>query len=99
MFSKNDAESVLSQLGVATTETNVEQMEVMLSAFEIYLDRQRTYKDLWAAAGSDDSARHCKHKAMRMEILDEVYLAERRDTGLDLINYAAFFVRNVKHGR
>ena len=100
MFTIKQAEFICQDLDVPLSDTNIEQMKTYLDAFAVFMERQETYQDLWKAAGSRDSARNLKSKAMRMEVLDTATHPEVcSDTGLDAINYAAFYTRNVRDGR
>jgi hypothetical protein len=90
------ARAVLGVLGAEDTETNAEQMAVYLEAFEIFVERQSDYRDLWKASGSANNLMQAKSKVARMEVATAEKV--RVDSGIDLINYGAFFVRNVRDG-
>lgn len=77
------------------TDNHLEQLEVFMEAFELFMVRDQHHKSLWKEYGASDTAHHCKSKAMRLNVEP----AEHLDDAYDLINYAAFTVRNVKEGR
>src|ERR1044072_6965104 len=90
-------DDVLAALAVPRTETNQKQMETLLRAFKIFLERNELRKDLWRRAGWRDSLHHIESKTLRIADLDEgESVAEYIDDALDLINYTAFFIRNVE---
>jgi len=82
--------------------TEVQQLELLLAAFEKFVDRNHHYRDLWMQGGAADSAHHIKSKTARivwsLDRLREGHPLDA-DDALDLINYAAFFVRNARAGR
>lgn len=96
--SPSKASEVLEVLGVEDNETNNEQMCVMLEAFAVFLERQEDYEDLWAESGSANNLLQAQSKVARMGVA-KARLETKTDSGLDLINYAAFYVRNVRQGR
>lgn len=83
------------------SEADAEQLGVYIEAFDIYRERQERYHDLWKEAGARDNAHHAKSKALRIdaELRGLGDVAPDLDDCLDLINYAAFTVRNVRAGR
>jgi hypothetical protein len=86
--------------GYETSETNIKQFGVLMDAFEIFLERNKDRQDLWREAGWEDSALHVKSKGMRVgqaAILDSLRVnpGVRLDDAYDVINYAAFFIRNI----
>lgn len=93
--------SILAELGIENTETNQKQMRVYLRAFAKFIERNAEYYDLWREGGVQDSLFHCRHKLRRMEIMR---LGEPggnvgavfADSAEDLINYAAFALRNLE---
>lgn len=82
-------------------------MSVLLNAFDIFLERNGSRKDLWADFDLADSLHHIKSKAARLERsykdIAHLDLSDQRllitdkdvDEAYDLINYCAFFIRNV----
>jgi len=96
------AEDVLRRGGYGLTETNVQQMVVYLEAFELFVQRNSTYEDLWKDYGWMDTLTHLRSKSMRLvrkfwresPSTDKILL----DDAMDLINYAVFFVRNFRAG-
>lgn len=93
------AVAVLQMMGIPPSDTDVDQMMVMLSAFDIFRQRNERYQDLWREGGYDDSANSLKHKVMR--VVQETRTTEGEpqiDDALDIINYACFWIRNVNDG-
>lgn len=94
----DQAREVVEHLGYEITETNVEQMFTYLSAYEIFIQRNSVYEDLWKDYGWMDCLVHIRSKAMRLvrkfwrddPAHDEALL----DDVFDLINYSVFFIRN-----
>jgi hypothetical protein len=87
-------------------EDDLEQLEVMVEAFLLYLEKNGKYANLWKEGGHMDSAHHVRHKGARVGMLATQPLAappnkpqEFIEDALDLINYSCFFVRNVRDGR
>lgn len=89
-------------LSLSTTEQ--EQLYIFAESFEIFRERNKKYKDLWKEGGWLDSVHHIRSKAARLATLlsgvatlpdAETHL----DNALDLPNFAAFFVRNVRSAR
>jgi hypothetical protein len=99
---------VLYYLGLDKTETNVSQLDVMVSAMEIFQERTQAHGDLWKEGPSLEQAFQVKHKAHRMlnaalrrhcegESEDNELLLI--DSALDLINYAVFTIRQLEEER
>jgi hypothetical protein len=84
-----------------TSDGDWEQFQVYLDAFDLYLERNGRYADLWREYGARDTAHHCRSKVLRMErelskeLTPEDY---DLDDAHDLINYSAFTIRNVGEG-
>lgn len=82
---------------------DLEQFKVLMEAFREYLDKNRKYRDLWKDGGATDSIRHLKHKADRAELaterLSRVDPTLFVEDAIDAVNYAVFFIRNVRDGR
>lgn len=80
--------------------TDLEQISVMLEAFQIFVQRNAKRHDLWKQFGWEDSALHIRSKAARVGLtLDPAVDLDPDDVlddALDLINVAVFFVRNVR---
>jgi len=80
----------LDQHRTDATETNIEQMMMLLRAFAIFEGRNEKYGDLWKEFSPEANLVHIKSKLMRLERLSG---AEAMDDGLDLINYTVFYLR------
>ena len=83
------------------SKTDEEQLLVLQEAFEKFQERNKKYKDLWKKGGWLDSAHHIRSKSERIvnllstgATLEEAEL--HIEDAVDLINYAAFFIRNVR---
>ena len=81
--------------------TEAEQLLVLQEAFEKFQERNKKYKDLWKKGGWRDSAHHIRSKSERIvhllsEPSDDSDAELFIEDAIDLINYAAFFVRNVR---
>ena len=81
-----------------------EQYAVMGKALDIFQQRNAVHQDAWKQDGAQGSLEHIRHKLIRMQQM--IRFAETPfpveqfvEEGLDLINYAAFAVRNVQDGR
>jgi len=94
-------QQALRLLGLKQTDTNVDQLHVMVEALAIFQEHTDRLGELWREVEPEDTAHHIRHKAQRV-FHAEVNGAERdresledfgRDSALDLINYAAFYVR------
>jgi hypothetical protein len=93
------ATEVISILGHEPSPSNIEQMQVYLDAFDVFLERNSRYEDLWRDYGWMDNLTHVRSKALRLvrkfwrnnapEANDNML-----DDAVDLINYTAFFIRN-----
>lgn len=94
--------SMLEGLGLPNTEFMRDQLDVFLDALLIAADRNIKYKDLWKRRGWTVNLVHLDHKAGRL--MKEFWGEEVSgtdpdlDSALDLINYTAFFIRNVRAG-
>jgi hypothetical protein len=80
--------------------TDRAQGEVLIEALEIFLERNAKRADLWKQFGWQDSALHLRSKALRIALALEKDLdidpEDVLDDAIDIINYAVFFVRNVR---
>ena len=95
--------------GAEHSQTDIEHAACLVEAMQIFRERNDKYGDLWKEGGAADSAFHLKSKSMRAVILlskqaqrgghNPEELEAQVDTGLDLVNYALFYVRNVRAGR
>lgn len=93
----NDA---LDILGLEVTEENCAQMQVLVEAMFIYQEREAVRGGLWKEAGAQDSAGHLRSKGMRVKhAIDHAMPEAGLDDAHDAVNYAAFYVRNVRAGR
>ncbi len=83
-----------------------QQAVVMFQALDIFVEREQVRGGLWKKMGTHDSAYQLKSKTMRLmamlssglekkpELTDEAV-----DDALDAVNYAVFFIRNLRAGR
>jgi len=91
-----DEYDALKAYGYMDVDSNMEgQFEVLMEAFALFMERDPHHKSLWKEYGASDTAFHCKSKALRLNVAPPEHL----DDALDLINYAAFTIRNVREGR
>lgn len=83
------------------TDSDAKQFAILLEAFDVYLERNARYRDLWKDYGAQDSAHHCKSKALRMyqDLMMNTLGPFDPDDAIDLVNYAVFTIRNVRDGR
>jgi hypothetical protein len=74
---------------------------ILFEALKKYADRDALYDGAWKEAGYLDSLHHIRSKATRILKLSEraIDQADLVDDALDLINYTAFFIANVRAGR
>jgi hypothetical protein len=81
-------------------ESQVEQLAVLLEAFAVFVERNKRYRDVWKKSGWKGSLFDIRKKVTRMWSVfwhghpDEK--AKECDDAIDSINFAAFFVRNVR---
>lgn len=88
------------------------QGEVFVAATDKYVERNQQYRDLWKQDGVMGSLEHVRHKTSRVRWALELAhedkglfsmtdsdIAQVEDDIIDLINYAAFTLRNLKGGR
>lgn len=93
--------AICATFGISPTETNIDQLRVLMRAMHIFTERNTLRQDLWREDGIIGCAMQCKSKALRLmqnAHAPNVPLAdpdEAIDDGLDLINYAAFFIRST----
>jgi hypothetical protein len=97
----------------ASTDNEREQLRIYMEAFFIFREREAKYHSLWQQYGAIDSCHHMKSKVARCEQALEttlyfpggtavpVELRSHFDEGdpIDLINYTAFLIRNMRAGR
>lgn len=98
----NDAvlQQTLLDAGLEDTDDNRHQLGVMLEALAIYQEREQVRNALWKKAGAEDCAHNLRHKSLRVAHADEPDAMEAAiDDALDAVNYALFFIRNVRAGR
>lgn len=93
------ARHALAMIGVPLSDTNVEHFQVLWAAMNLFDNRNSRYRDNWRRYGWRDSLHHCRSKLSRMfSLFGSDDPNKDLDDALDLINYAAFFIRNVKDG-
>jgi hypothetical protein len=95
---EQQAEAVLQTLRIEKTETNIEQMKVMLEAFGIFMVRNSRYVDEWKRTGWRGMLFEARKKISRVwqvfwngrqeKVGDSQY-----DDVFDAINYMVFFIR------
>src|ERR1035437_354201 len=92
---RNGVRRVALDLGADQNE--MEQLEVYLEAFGVFVERELKYHSLWKQYGAVDSYHHVTSKAARSQF----YLEGTEDESdpLDLINYTAFLIRNMRANR
>lgn len=91
--------TLLTNLGYEDpTISMAEQMLTMMSALEIFQERDKRYKGLWRGDGAMDSAMHVHSKAARVRQAGLDGPPAALDDAHDIINYAAFYIRNAQEG-
>lgn len=90
-------------------DINDEQMDIFGEAFDLYQERNAVHRDLWKQDGVEGAVEHIRHKLARLKSTmmttraDELTLdqmkAQFTEDALDLINYTAFAIRNMRDGR
>lgn len=85
------------------TDSELEQLNVLLEAFGLFQERNARYNDLWKEGGTPDSLHHMKSKHARTQASGATdtpeQQLERLDDPLDLINYTVFYILNLRAGR
>lgn len=77
-----------------------EHIAVFERQMELYVERDTLHQGLWKDYGAADNMLHIRSKFLRAQ-----GLSQRGEHGAaikeleDLINYSAFFIRNVRAGR
>lgn len=98
--SKEDADAVLHILGLEPSDDNRDQLRIMAESLTVYEEREKVRGGLWKISGAGDSAHNLKHKGLRVAFAsDQAMMEAAVDDAHDAINYAAFFIRNVRAGR
>lgn len=84
------------------SHTDRRQLEVLLEAFTKFQERNAKYQDLWIDDDLDDLAANALHKAKRLKMaaqnIAQLDPLDFVDDAIDLMNYAAFFVRSARDG-
>jgi hypothetical protein len=90
-------------LALGETVDNAIQLSVFAMAMQIYEVREVKRGGLWKEFGPEDKLMHLRDKLRRTERIWENYqsngddpLLVDVDDALDILNYAAFFIRQVK---
>jgi hypothetical protein len=83
---------------IGFTDNEWEQFNIYIEAFQLFMEREAKYNSLWMQYGAVDSYQHMRSKVARTQFLLEGF-SEDQDDPLDLINYTAFFLRNLRAGR
>lgn len=81
----------------ALDDNQREQLRVYMEAFEVFNEREKKYHSLWMQYGAVDSYQHVRSKAARTQFYLEGH--EDESDPIDLINYTAFLIRNMRAGR
>lgn len=72
-----------------------QQLAIFDDAQLIYIKRSKERGQMWKEMGIDDAVHHLKSKAERVFVLHHNDM-DAEDDALDLINYAAFFLRHKR---
>lgn len=95
----------LAAFGLEITQTNREQLSVMMEAMRIFQVRNKVHGNLWAEQDVEDAAHHVRSKAARLYNvatrlspgeLDMDEWTVIKDSALDGINYNVFAIRHVR---
>lgn len=82
------------------SQTDREQLAVLFEAWLIFRERNSKRADLWKQFGWQDSVLHLRSKAARVALVLDTDLdiepEDVLDDAVDTINYAVFFLRNVR---
>lgn len=78
-----------------------EHTDVLNEALKLYEQREQKYHGLWKEVGASDNSTLAKHKIERVKMATNggVTPEDYIDDALDVINYAVFWIRNVRAGR
>lgn len=87
-----EARNYLYYLGLPVTDTNVMQLQVFSEALKTFHSRDAKYGGLWEQYPAEMHAMHCQSKLSRMQVIQD----EDLDDAVDLLNYAAFFIRTKR---
>jgi hypothetical protein len=99
----------MQMLGFEATDEDVAQFKVLMRALRKFHERDEKHRGLWRYFGAIDSAHQARAKATRtynvaIGLIRGQFKSEHvndelvNDDAIDMINYAAFFVRNVEEG-
>ena len=87
--------------GMVDNQTNLEQLQVMTAALRKFGERNQRYKDVWKESGWKGSLFDMRKKLTRIwrvfwrgEPTEQIDW--ECDDAYDLINFTAFFIRNVR---
>lgn len=92
----------LQDCGLDGKEAEVEQLRIFVEALGIYADRDAARGEAWREFGTEDKAHHIRSKAARISAgigrvnIGSIKITDLVDEALDIINYAAFFVRQAR---
>jgi len=93
---------------------NEEQWEIMDNAYQVFLERNARYKDLWQGDGVYGCLDLARHKFLRVihhadELQDAVVAGNHEkasqcqehleEDAVDAINYLCFVIRNARESR
>jgi hypothetical protein len=87
---------------ITPNDAMIDQLSIFMDAMDLYQARRQRYGDGWQRYGWLDSLFHMRNKMLRIEAEfwttppDNSHEATvRLDNAMDLLNYIAFFIRNV----
>jgi len=90
--------TVLGLLKVAPTETNQQQLQVLVDALRVFASRNELRGDLWSEFDLGDAGHNVRLKGQRLRSLSErgaYQEGEALDDAYDAINYSAFAARHI----
>jgi hypothetical protein len=95
----------LKEFGIDGSDTEVDQLAVMLEAMVVMDNREAVYRDIWRNTGGVQNLKDAKKKVMRqLSVLSTlvpgnpkpVLQKDHLDDAIDAINYLVFAVRNIR---
>lgn len=97
MVDSDTVKDVVALMAVPLTDDNVAQMQVLLDAYEIFLERDPKYNSVWKEAQPVENAGLAAHKARRAHslLLSEAPGDQTYEEARDGINYFAFCARQA----
>lgn len=102
------AQNALAELGLPTNDSMVAQMVIVAEALALFDERSSLRGNLWREFPPTDKVTHLTSKLARIRMGEEVLasgvsvkpdaIQSLADEALDMINYAAFYVRQRRDG-